>query len=106
MITRMDREDRAKQFAPFAALKGYPEALKKEEKIRMPQMELCEEYQEELDRKLRQLECGDLVTVEYYRSDGYYQLTGVVEKLDKAARVLQVSSTKILFDRLYRIAAS
>ena len=30
---RMSREDRAKQFMPFAALKGYQEALKKKEKL-------------------------------------------------------------------------
>ena len=29
---KMNREDRAKQFMPFAALKGYPEALRKKEK--------------------------------------------------------------------------
>lgn len=29
----MSREDRAKQFMPFAALKGYPEALRLKEKI-------------------------------------------------------------------------
>lgn len=52
---RMNREDRAKQFMPFAALKGYPEALRKKEKIVVPKIELPEEYQEELDRKLRQI---------------------------------------------------
>ena len=30
---RMSREERAKQFMPFAALKGYQEALRKKEKI-------------------------------------------------------------------------
>ncbi len=29
---KMSRQDRAKQFMPFAALKGYPEALRKKEK--------------------------------------------------------------------------
>ncbi len=29
---KMSREDRAKQFMPFAALKGYQEALHKKEK--------------------------------------------------------------------------
>ena len=42
---RMNREDRAKQFMPFAALKGYPEALRKKEKIVVPKIELPEEYQ-------------------------------------------------------------
>lgn len=30
--TKMSREERAKQFMPFAALKGYQEALRKKEK--------------------------------------------------------------------------
>ena len=30
---KMAREDRAKQFMPFAALKGYPEALRRKEEL-------------------------------------------------------------------------
>ena len=56
----MNREDRAKQFMPFAALKGYPEALRKKEKIVVPKIELPEEYQEELERKLRQIKKNDV----------------------------------------------
>ena len=44
--TKMSREERAKQFMPFAALKGYPEALQKKEKIVVPKVELSEDYQE------------------------------------------------------------
>ena len=33
---KMSREDRAKQFMPFAALKGYPEAMRKKEKEALP----------------------------------------------------------------------
>ncbi|WP_419093744.1 hypothetical protein [[Clostridium] scindens] len=36
MENKMSREDRAKQFMPFAALKGYPEALRKKEKEALP----------------------------------------------------------------------
>ena len=43
MRTRMDRENRAKQFMPFAALKGYPEALRSVEQVWEPQTELSEE---------------------------------------------------------------
>lgn len=45
---KMSREERAKQFMPFAALKGYPDALRKKEKIVVPKMELSEDYEEEL----------------------------------------------------------
>ena len=48
MVSKMNREERAKQFMPFAALKGYPEALRKKEKVVVPKKELSEEYQEEL----------------------------------------------------------
>ncbi len=38
--TKMDREERAKQFMPFAALKGYMEALRKKEEAFEERMEL------------------------------------------------------------------
>ena len=41
-------ENRAKQFMPFAALKGYEAALRAKEKIVVPKMELSEEKKEEL----------------------------------------------------------
>ena len=40
--TKMDTEQRAKQFAPFSALKGYEEALREKEKT-APRLELTEE---------------------------------------------------------------
>ena len=62
----MSREERAKQFMPFAALKGYPDALRKKEKVIVPKMELSEEYEEELDRRLRQVRKNDIVTAVYF----------------------------------------
>ena len=58
---KMSREERAKQFMPFAALKGYPDALRKKEKIVVPKMELSEDYEEELDRRLRRVRKNDSV---------------------------------------------
>lgn len=103
MITKMERENRAKQFMPFSALKGYPEELEKKERVLMPQAEFCEEYQEELDRKLRQIQRGDVIGVTFYRNNAYHNLTGTVEKVDAMARVLLIEGTKIPFDRLSNI---
>ena len=47
---KMDRAERAKQFMPFAALKGYEEALREKEKIVVPRIELSEEMKEELEK--------------------------------------------------------
>lgn len=100
MVYRMSREDRAKQFMPFAALKGYPEALRKKEKIIVPRMEFSEEYKEELDRKLRKVRKNDIVTVVYYCRGEYLKMTGMVARVDETARVLKIVNTKILFEDL------
>lgn len=100
---KMSREDRAKQFMPFAALKGYPEALRKKEKVVVPRAEVSEEYAEVLDRKLRQVKKNDMITVIYFNNGEYLKKTGMVSRIDETARVLKVVNTKILFDDIYDI---
>lgn len=100
---KMSREERAKQFMPFAALKGHTEALCMREKIVVDRRELSEEYKEELDRKLRQVRKNDIVTVVYFRNGEYLQMTGMVSKVDETARVLKVVNTKIGFEDLYEV---
>lgn len=86
---------RAKQFQPFAALKGYSEALRKKEKMIADRKEFPEEYQEELDRKLRQVRKNDMITVIYFCRGEYLKVTGVVTKIDPAAGMMAVVNTKI-----------
>lgn len=100
---KMSREDRAKQFMPFAALKGYPEALHQKEKIVVPRAEISEEYAETLDRKLRQIQKNDIVTVIYFCKNEYLKKTGMVSRIDETARVLKIVNTRILFDDIYDI---
>ena len=100
---KMSREERAKQFMPFAALKGHMEALRMREKIVVERRELSEEYKEELDRQLRQVRKNDIVTVVYFCNGEYLKMTGMVSKIDETARVLKVVNTKIPFDNIYDI---
>lgn len=100
---KMSREDRAKQFMPFAALKGYPEALRKKEKRIVPRMELSEEYKEELDRKLRKVREKEIITVVYYCQGEYLKLTGMVARVDGTAKILKIVNTKIRFEDLFDI---
>ncbi len=101
--TKMSREERAKQFMPFAALKGYPEALQKKEKIVVPKAELSEDYQEELNRMLLQVKVNDMITVTCFQKGEYLKVTGMVSKIDKSARFLQIVHTKIPLDDIYQI---
>ena len=75
---KMSRELRAKQFMPFAALKGHSEALREMERIPAPRKEFSEEYQEELDRGLRQIRRNDAVRIVYYADGEYRELMGNV----------------------------
>ena len=96
---KMDQADRAKQFMPFAALKGYEEALAQKEKIVVPKIELSEEMKAELDLQMKHIEKNDIIKIIYFKDGEYLQITGI----DVDARVLKVVNTKINFDDIYRI---
>lgn len=99
----MTRENRAKQFMPFAALKGYETALREKEKIIVDKIELSEEMKEELDLKIQTIQRNDIVKVVYFCNDEYLEVTGMVARLDTAARVIKVVNTKISFDDIYQL---
>ena len=100
---KMSRESRAKQFMPFAALKGYELALRRKEKIIVAKSELSEEYKEVLDHKLKQVNKNDIITVVYYEKDEYLKVTGMVSKIDIDSRLIKIVNTNIRFEDLYDI---
>lgn len=109
---KMSRLDRAKQFSPFAALKGYEVALRTKEKFLVPRIELPEEAQAELDRKLHMITTGDTITVVYFHPlDGsefgeYLQITGRVSRLEPERRILQIGDRNILTDDIRRLKSN
>lgn len=103
MVNKMSRQERAKQFMPFAALKGYEMALREKEKIVVPKMELSEDYKEQLDYHMRQIEKNDMVTVIYFCKGEYLKVTGLVARKDESARVLKIVNTSIPFSDIYEI---
>lgn len=101
---KMTRESRAKQFMPFAALKGHMEALRQKEKIVVEKSELSEEYQEMLGKKFARIKKGDMVSVVYFCKNEYLKITGIVVRIDETARILRVVNTKIHFDDIYDVS--
>ena len=61
--------DRAMQFAPFAALKGYYEAVRLQERITEPRTELSEDEAEAISYTLNKLRGGTTVKIRYYDVD-------------------------------------
>lgn len=94
---KMDREIRAKQFIPFDALKGFREAMAEKERIIVPKRDLSDEQKEELERKIRQIQKKDIITVEFFQNREYMRVTGMVTRIDGASRVLEIVNTRIAF---------
>lgn len=101
---KMDRENRAKQFMPFDALKGFRDALHEKERIIVPRRELSEEQKEELDVKLRKVNKYDVITVEYFEHGEYVQVSGMVSRIDETSRILKIVNTRIPFDDISNLA--
>jgi hypothetical protein len=114
---RMQVEDRAKIFAPFAALKGYEEAIAAKQKIVVPRIELSEESKEDLDLQLGKIERlltngqHPIITVVYFQKDKesnkdggeYIQFTGMAAKFDRTSRILQIVEKRLRLDDIYGI---
>lgn len=90
--------DRARQFMPFAALKGYYDLLRTRERVPEPRHELTEEEALVLSERMLQVRLRTMVTVTHY-ADGTYQSTcGLLSAIDWAARTLTVVKRVIAFD--------
>lgn len=102
---KMRREDRAKLFAPFAALSGHDAAVHSRERVLTPKMIPSGETQAELDEALRQLRKGDTVTVVYFRPVAgelgeYATLTDTVVRLEPTEGKLFLRSGAVAFSAL------
>ena len=96
---KMSRSDRAKQFAPFDALKGLQETIKiKEyEHERIICGEMSEDEIKEISAVILSLEKGDSVNVDFFRDGHVLNLTGLV-KVDVFNQKLFVGAFEIGFD--------
>ncbi|MBR1748103.1 MAG: YolD-like family protein [Clostridia bacterium] len=101
----MRREDRAKQFLPFDAMKGLTEALReREEKVlRQEKKELDEEKIAALEATLGALKKGDRVEIVFFREGKYLTKAGVVTECDVVYRRLVSEREAISFDDLYSV---
>ena len=102
----MTREQRAKQFMPFDAMKGLQEALRDREErhSRVERHGISEEEQEALSAVLNRLSKGDKIRISYYSHFHDVEKAGTVTAVNYAYRFLKVDEEKIVFDDVYRIA--
>ncbi|MGI6019906.1 MAG: hypothetical protein ACOX71_00260 [Lachnospiraceae bacterium] len=85
---KMDTLQRAKQFAPFSALRGFESAVRRKELIFEEKKELSEEKKQELDKKFMLLSPGMFITAEFFSESintpgkgRYLSVSGIVNHI-------------------------
>ena len=101
----MPASRRAKQFAPFDALKGLKEAIAERERVPTPRRTLAEDAIAQINEQLSTLRKGTMVTVVYYceYAQEYHQITGAVTTVDTYWNLLQVGNISIDFSEIAEI---
>lgn len=102
---KMSRADRAKQFAPFDALKGLQETIKiKEyEHERIVCGEMGEDEIKEISDALLKIEKGVIVNIDFFRDGHILNLTGSA-KLDVYNQKIFVGAFEINFDEIRKLS--
>lgn len=101
----MNREERAKQFAPFDALKGLQDALRLKEYSheRVKRGDMDEEKMMELSRTLLRIDKNDLVEVLFYKGEHTLKEMGKISLIDYTLQYLKINKRKIIFDDIIDI---
>lgn len=104
--TPMSMENRAAQFAPFAALTGHDEAIAETARLTTPKKLLSDDEMASLTRKLarviEQIPGQEEYTFVHYVPDAqkgggkYVSITGTVKKYDEMTRTITLSDEKVL----------
>lgn len=100
---RIDPADRARQFMPFAALRGYYDLVREVEHIPEPKRTITEEHALSLSQTISSLKKEMIVKATYYDGDAYLTIEGIVSRIDEVFRVLDVVKTHIPFDDLWDV---
>ena len=96
----MSRLQRAKQFMPFAALKGFETLLAAVARPKESRVELSEDQIEEVNKVLQTVRGGDWVRIVYYDKHKYTELIGPVELIGKDLQILVVQGVEISFSNI------
>ena len=111
---RMDKINRAAQFAPFAALTGYAEAINEAGRIVDKKIILSNEEKEKISNILSYLNLhikeDIIITIVYFIKDNlkeggsYNTITSSLKKIDEFNKIIELKNkTKIKINDIYQI---
>ena len=113
----MTMYNRAAQFAPFAALTGYDDAIKETSRLTDKKIEISDELKNELNQKIKfisdNIKLKPKVTITYFVSDNkksggvYKTISGNVRRIDEVEKCLLFTNKLIIyFDDIISIIIS
>lgn len=101
MVERYNRTERARQFMPFAALKGYEALLREQESVEIPKRMPSEEKSLWLSRRLQLAHRGKRVEAVYYSRGIYNKIIAEVKEVDYIFKTITIGNCKILFSDIF-----
>ncbi len=101
----MNRQDRAKQFLPFDALKGLREEMKKREELtlRENKRELLDEEIENITKELLKIKKGNVVEVSFFNLGYTKNIKGEITCKNLTFKYVIIQDIKIFFDDIYSL---
>ena len=103
---KMSNHDRAAQFAPYAALAGYGDAICEEARQTEERAELCDDARRETERRLQaiydSIDDDPTVYIKYFIPDKtkaggrYAEIFGKIARIDEITRVIYMKSGEVI----------
>jgi len=98
-----EKTSRAKQFLPFASLKGYFDEIRERNRVIQVRRDRTEEENNLLSFQMNQIKKGMMIKVTHYDKDAYVTTEGLVSHIDIAFHTLSIVKTKISLKDIYKI---
>lgn len=99
-----EKANRAKQFLPFAALKGYYDEIRNRSRIIEPRRERTEDENRQLSEIIQKLKKGMMVKIKFYLDDAYETKEGIVTHIDLTFKTVTIVKTRIDLDDIFEIS--
>lgn len=101
----VNRQDRAKQFMPFDALKGLQEELRirEERRTRVEKKTLSEEQIEKISALLYRIRNGSKVAITFYSRGHYLSIDGYISEVNQIYGYIKLGNEKVFFDDIYKL---
>lgn len=100
---KMDKADRAKQFMPFAVLRGYEKLINETKTTKQPRREMTAEKANELNSKILKIKKHDVIKIVYYEDGAYVSTEGVVTAIDLVFKSITIVKKQISFEDIWEI---